>query len=147
MPHQPLDAKLGIPVTSRCQCRDSSNNISSPASFLAAQTIAYTQHLVGAPQAAVLQDYDLKNTHETVATKDHLARIARAYWKLRASRLLVQAVAAEVAVDTRCMLTSTARTTTLLRMSARNASYHALRSTSSRRTSDEPACSTHEAGT
>ena len=56
-----------------------------------------------------------------------------------ASRLLVQAEAAEVAADTRCRLFSTERTTALLRMSALNASYQALRMTSSLSASEEPA--------
>jgi len=51
-----------------------------------------------------------------------------------ARRVVVQAVAA----PTRPRLLSTARTTTLLRMSARNASYHALCTTSSRSASAEP---------
>lgn len=58
--------------------------------------------------------------------------------KLRARRLLVQAVAAAVAEDTRCRLLSTLRTTALERMSALKASYQALRMTSSRRASEEP---------
>ena len=59
--------------------------------------------------------------------------------KLSARRLLVQAVAADVAEETRCRLFSTERTTALLRMSALKASYQALRMTSSRRASEEPA--------
>jgi len=51
-----------------------------------------------------------------------------------ARRVVVQAVAA----PTRPRLLSTARTTALLRMSARKASYHALCTTSSRSASAEP---------
>ena len=56
-----------------------------------------------------------------------------------ARRVVVQDVAATVADPTRPRLSSTARTTTLLRMSVLNASYQLLRMTSSLKASAEPA--------
>ena len=56
-----------------------------------------------------------------------------------ARRVVVQDVAATVTDPTRPRLSSTARTTTLLRMSVLNASYQLLRMTSSLRASAEPA--------
>ncbi len=60
-------------------------------------------------------------------------------WEAVARREVVQTVAEPTPV----MLLSTARTITLLRMSARNASYHALRTTSSRKASAAPAPPKH----
>ncbi len=56
-------------------------------------------------------------------------------WEALARREVVQTVTEPTPV----MLLSTARTMTLLRISARNASYHALRTMSSRKASAAPA--------